>query len=85
MKTSNINIEIESDLKEKVESILNELGLSSAQAINIFFRQVALQKGLPFIVRIPNQDTADAVKESRVREGLASYNSPDDLFDDLGI
>ena len=59
--------------------------MSSAQAIKIFFKQVALQKGLPFAVRIPNQETVNAFKESRVRDELVSYNSPEELFDDLGI
>ena len=84
-KISSVCVEIDSDLKENVESILNELGMSPSQAIKIFLKQVALQKGLPFIVRIPNQETVDAYAESRVRENLVSYNSPKDLFDDLGI
>lgn len=47
-KTVQINIRIDSDLKLEVESILKKLGLTHSQAINIFYHQVLINKGLPF-------------------------------------
>lgn len=41
-KTSSILIKIEPDLKERSETVLNQLGLSMYVAINLFLRQVAL-------------------------------------------
>lgn len=84
-KKTQLSIKIDSDLKKSVEIILDELGLTPSQAIKIFFRQVALQNGLPFIVKIPNQQTVDAYSESRIHENLASFNSTNELFVDLGI
>lgn len=84
-KKTQVNVSIDSDLKKKVENILEELGMTPSQAIRIFYKQVVLQKGLPFVVRMPNQDSINAYAESRIRENLKSYNSPEELFDDLGI
>ena len=85
IKTSTISARIDPELKNKAERVFKELGLSSSQAITLFYKQVELQQGLPFIVRIPNKLTADALEEARTRNNLESLNTTENLFDDLGI
>lgn len=54
-KTTSIYTRVEPQLKEEAEKILSQLGIPMSNAINIFLRQVVLQKGLPFEVKIsPN-------------------------------
>lgn len=50
---------MEPDLKEKAEAILSMLGISSSSAINMFYKQIILQKGLPFEVKIPDTNLID--------------------------
>ncbi|MBC8336283.1 MAG: type II toxin-antitoxin system RelB/DinJ family antitoxin [Anaerolineae bacterium] len=85
IKTSTISARIDPELKNKAERVFKELGLSSSQAITLFYKQVELQQGLPFIVKIPNKLTAVALEDARLRSNLESFNTPEDLFDDLGI
>ena len=54
-KTETIRARTEKALKHDVEKILHALGLSVSEAVNIFFRQVKLQKGIPFDVKMPNK------------------------------
>jgi len=84
-KTSVISARIDPGLKHSVEQILDDLGLNMTQAITIFFKQVELQQGLPFDVKIPNEITRAALEDARERRGLVAFQSPQDLFDDLGI
>ena len=56
-KTSTIRARIEPDLKGKAEFIFQQLGLTTTQAITLFYKQVELKKGLPFEVAIPNETT----------------------------
>jgi len=65
MKDALINARIESDLKKDVEAILKQLGLSATQAITMYYQQIKLNKGLPFEVRIPNDETKKVIEESR--------------------
>jgi len=44
-------------LKAEAESILDQIGLSSSDAIRMFYKQITLRKGLPFEARIPNATT----------------------------
>jgi DNA-damage-inducible protein J len=52
------------ELKSKVEDIFEKLGLNTTQAINLFFSQVCLYKGLPFEVKIPNKTTLRTFKKT---------------------
>ncbi len=65
MKDALINARIESDLKQDVEQILKQLGLSATQAITMYYQQIRLNKGLPFEVKLPNEKTQKAIEESR--------------------
>jgi DNA-damage-inducible protein J len=85
LKTSTISTRIDPELKRKVERVFRELGLTSSQAITLFYKQVELQQGLPFIVKIPNDVTMEALEDARSRSNMENFNTVDDLFDDLGI
>lgn len=85
VKTSTISARIDPELKNRVERVFRELGLTSSQAITLFYKQVELQRGLPFIVRIPNDLTMKALEDARLRSDVESFNTVEDLFDDLGI
>ncbi len=65
MKDALINARIESDLKKDVEHILKQLGLSATQAITMYYQQIKLNKGLPFEVKLPNEETQKVIEESR--------------------
>jgi DNA-damage-inducible protein J len=85
IKTSTISARIDPELKNRAERVFRELGLTSSQAITLFYKQVELQQGLPFIVRIPNDLTVEALEDARSRRNMESFNAVGDLFNDLGI
>ena len=78
-KTEMIRARVEPDLKQEAEEVFSRLGLSSTEAITLFYRQVALQRGLPFAVKIPNAETCEALQEAYDREGLTEYTDLDQL------
>ena len=84
-KTAVITARIEPGLKESVEQIFTQLGLSTTQAITLFLRQVELQQGLPFNLKVPNATTQAALREAQERRNLTTYTDANDLFVDLGI
>lgn len=52
-KSANLYARIEPEVKEQAESILNALGIPASNAITMFYKQIILQKGLPFEVKLP--------------------------------
>jgi DNA-damage-inducible protein J len=70
-----IHARIDPKLKRTTERIFSRIGLSTTEAIRLFLRQVDLHKGLPFPVRIPNPETAAAMKEANDPSTLRRYGS----------
>lgn len=80
-KTATINSRIDPKIKEMAEGIFKMLGLSTSEAITLFFTQVILQKGIPFDIRIPNDHSLEAMDQIESGD-IVSYNSLDDLKQD---
>lgn len=83
-KTATVTARIQPDVKQAAESVFSHLGLTASQAITLFYRQVELQGGLPFEVRLPGALTREAIRQARSGEDVATFDSVDDLFSDLG-
>lgn len=52
-KTSNIFARVEPEIKEQAELVLEQLGIPMSNAIGLFLRQVVLQRGIPFELKLP--------------------------------
>ena len=63
-KSANLYARVEPDVKERAEEILAALGIPASNAINMFYRQVILQQGLPFDVKIPRRHSLDVSRLS---------------------
>lgn len=59
-KSANLYARIEPDLKEQAESILAALGIPASNAITMFYKQIILQRGMPFEVKLPAARPLDA-------------------------
>ena len=84
-KTSTIRARIEPDIKGKAEHIFRQLGLTTTQAITLFYKQVELKKGLPFDVAIPNETTRKTFSNKDAGRDLVICNDTDVMFKKLGI
>ncbi len=83
-KTATARALLDPEVKEQAEAILRELGLSVSKSVELFYRQVIAQRGLPFELQVPNEKTMKAIENSRQGKGK-TFTSPQELFDDLGI
>ena len=79
MAQAQLNIKIDSELKNSVETILNELGVNITEAVRMFFKKVVYSNGIPFDLKIdyePNRNTLKAMLEDEREE----TQSIDDLW-----
>ena len=70
MKTAIINARIRPELKTDVEVILGKLGITTTQAITMFFEQVKINRGIPFDLKIPNDETIQAMNDARANRDM---------------
>jgi DNA-damage-inducible protein J len=59
------SIKLDKEIKEEAKKVFQSLGMTMSEPINIFLHQVTMHKGLPFEVKIPNQETQKAIEEAR--------------------
>lgn len=88
MRTDTVRAKVSHATKVDAERILNGLGLTMSQAINLMLIQVKMQKQLPFEITMPNEPNAETKKvldETDQGGGLIKCKDADDLFDKLGI
>ena len=84
-KTSTIRARIKPDLKDRAEHIFHQLGLTTTQAITLFYKQVELKNGLPFDLLIPNEITRQTFNDTDEGHNLILCDNSDDMFKKLGI
>lgn len=88
-KTISLHVRVEPKVKEEVEKILDNLGMTSAEAINIYFKQIILTSGIPFEIKIPkySDEMLEAIKEANEMEKhpekYKKYNSVKELMKEL--
>lgn len=52
-RTSNIYTRVDPETKEQAEAILDRLGIPMSNAIGMFLKQIVIQKGIPFEMKLP--------------------------------
>lgn len=78
-RTSNVFARVEPEVKEQAEAILNQLGIPMSNAISIFLKQIVMQRGLPFEVRIPEaiplamRDISKEEFDAEIEKGFSDY------------
>jgi DNA-damage-inducible protein J len=59
------NVYLDSEMKLKAKEIFKMYGVSLSDAINMFLTQSVLERGLPFEMKIPNDETIKAIEDAR--------------------
>ena len=84
-KSASIHARIQPELKEEAEAILKELGLNATQAITLFYQQIRLTRGLPLVLRVPNETTRQTLDDTDAGQNLVYCRDAEDLFERLKL
>ena len=91
-KTANVNVRIQQDVKQQAEAILEKIGLSRAVAIDMYYRQIIMNDGIPFPVKIPSVPVRDEMTDEQfdvmMQTGLKQAKEGDsykleEVFDEI--
>ena len=80
--TTMVHVRVDETVKTQAAATLAEIGLSVSDAVRMLLVRVAAERALPFDVRMPNAETAAAIREMENGQG-ARLESIDDLLADL--
>jgi DNA-damage-inducible protein J len=82
-KSATLHSRIDKKTKDNAEKILTAIGINHSEAINLFYRQIVLRRGIPFSLEIPNEETLKAIKELESGKKVKSFKTIKKLFADL--
>lgn len=80
MPTININVCVDSELKQSAEALFTDLGLNMSTAITMFLKTAVSHDGIPFEVKrmVPNVETRAALAEyDEMKKNPSSYKRYD--------
>ena len=78
-RTANIFVRVEPKIKEQAEEVLEQLGIPMSNAVGLFLRQVVLQRGIPFEMKLPQNKplSVEQLSEERfnaeIEKGMADF------------
>jgi DNA-damage-inducible protein J len=84
-KEAMIRARIEPRLKEEAEDILRQLGLSTTEALTLFYHQIRLNQGLPFEIRLPNKTTRQTFKDTDAGKHIIRVKGAPEMYRKLKI
>ena len=76
-RTANVFARVEPEIKEQAETILDQLGIPMSNAVGMFLRQIVIQRGIPFEMKLPAKRPiamGDLTKEQFDAELLKGMN-----------
>ena len=58
-----LQLRIDDETKQDAEQILSTLGITPSQAVQMFYKQVSLQGGIPLELKVPNARLSAAMED----------------------
>ncbi len=83
LKTATVSVRLDPKVKREAQKVLDKLGITTSQAVTMYFNQISAEKGLPFLPHIPNDKTERAIKDALARHNLHTAKDINDLFAQL--
>ena len=74
MKTVNLQVRINEELKQEVSRILKAQGLSYTSMLDALFRQIIKERRIPFAIALPTAPTDETPTQSTLNNG--TYEQP---------
>jgi addiction module RelB/DinJ family antitoxin len=83
-RSGTYQIRIKEQEKQETFAIFQDLGITPAQAVKLFFTQVRKTHSIPFpIEHTPNEKTAQILLANNEEKDYKGFDNLDDLFRDL--
>ena len=81
-KTDNLTIRVEPELKKSVEAKLKDMGITMAQAITMYFKQIDMTDSIPFTIKRYeySEKTLKAMENTKKRKNLTGpFKTTEDM------
>lgn len=75
-RTASIYTRVDPETKDRAENILNQLGIPMTNAIAMFLKQVVIQRGIPFELRLPDSAPEEEGEQGEAEKAAEALDIP---------
>ena len=84
MKTVNVTLRVDKELKDQADALFADMGLSLNTACRMFLTRAVQEQRIPFEVRRPDRKTRKALADAEQGKDVSkSFDTVEDLMEDL--
>ena len=85
--TSVISITVPIEVKKEATNLFNSLGLNTSTSINMFLKRAIYERGIPFEINQPSQESLESLKELEDMENgrveFKKYYNAKEMLDEI--
>lgn len=59
-----VTARVDENVKKEAETLFKKMGLSMSTAMNLFLKKCILEQGIPFELKIPNEEIEENIQEN---------------------
>ena len=79
-----VTARVDENVKKEAKTLFKKMGLNMSTAMNLFLKKCILEQGIPFELKVPNEETLKVLDEVEKGIGLSkTFDSVDELIEDL--
>jgi DNA-damage-inducible protein J len=79
------SIRVDEEFYKEAREVFKKFGLTFGDAVNIFLAKVAMEKGIPFDLKLPSEELEKRIDNLKKDKNIKIYENSEELFDELGI
>lgn len=79
------SVRVEEKFYNESKKVFEKLGLTFADAVNLFLAEVAIEKRIPFELGISSEELENRIKNIEIDKNMEIYHTAKELFKALGI
>lgn len=84
-KNAIVRARVNAATKKDVEDILDDLGISISEAINIYLAQIKLTRSIPFAIKMPNKTTLKTFADTDKGKNVKKVKNVREIFAKAGF
>lgn len=59
-----VTARVDENVKKEAETLFKKMGLNMSTAMNLFLKKCILEQGIPFELKVPNEETLKATQKT---------------------
>ena len=59
-----VTVRVDENVKKEAETLFKKIGLNMSTAMNLFLKKCILEQGIPFELKIPNEEIEENIQEN---------------------